>query len=526
VNPWNRRLIALRSRRPVPLRVLVAASAVASVAAFCESRMWAPEDPVLHQDVLDHFTGFVADAMPRRPMILAGPDGRRGTPDDFIVPDLRGDLDLVVRAGMTDLSAPIETTPPISTAVAAANGLGSEIDFAVQAVAGWELSPLEHLAATSPSLDGNPVLALAFADLDADGRIGPTLRDGIARDEEAESAELVPVGMQMVTFANARASGRMRLLVGSPAAHPVRVALTAIAFSGPTDPAYFGGVVPIGSTLMTALPFLPPYDRADSIDAGAQGPEPATPDRPLGVEIARAFDPDPADPLWGGLLDLALDGSETSIDVVESVSTQATHFGVARSAGEPDYVQTERRPVRTGLDELGNPHAYEIAGRIHVADDGRESEVAVRIVPLDRLGNVADLAVPSSVELTTHGIVVIRWPDQDGDPHRETVLVSSAAGAAVLLDDRGGAFDDPLADRLVVAAAGTGTQVDLILPDADVNDSGTVDQADADEVGLRIGLDLADVVFEDRHDVDGNGRIERADEIIVRDRLRSAVTIP
>ncbi len=514
------------SRRPAPLRILVAAAAVATTAAYCESRMWAPEDPVLHYDVLDHFNGLVAEVLPQRPIVFAGLDGVLKTADDFQVHNLRGDIDLVVRAGVTNLSAPIAVAPPVTAAMFASDGLGSEVDFAVQAVAGWELNPLEHLATTSPSLEGNPVLVLAFGDLDADGRIGPTLRDGVVLDDEAEAAELVPIGMQMVTVSNARASGRLRLLAGAPSARPLRIALTAIAFSGPTDPGFLGGVVPIGTALMTALPFLPPADRSESIDAGPRGPEPATPDRPLGIEVEPAFAPDPSDPVWGGQLDLALDGSELSIDVVETVSGPATHVGIARSATEPDYVETAGRPVRTGVDELGVARPYEIAGRIHVPDDGGDSEVAIQIVPLDRLGNIADLATPASVTLSTGGIVVIRWPDLDGDPFRETLVVSSAAGTSVLLDDRGGVYDDRLSDALVLASPIGGSRVDLVLPDPDVNESGIVDRADADQVAVRRGLRLGDLAFEDRHDVDGNGRIEREDELIVRRRLQSTVTVP
>ncbi|MBK7951876.1 MAG: hypothetical protein IPK00_24745 [Deltaproteobacteria bacterium] len=510
----------------MPVRILVGIAGLASLAAYCEGRYFAPEDPVLHFDVLDHFTGRIAEAPPGRPLVLPGPDGVLGTEDDFPIPLLRGDVDLVVRAGTSELVGPIPTGPSSVQALAANNGLGSEVDFVVRAVPGWQTSPFDQPVEWSPSLEGNPVLVLAFADFDGDGRIGPSARDAIALDDEAEAAELVPVGMQMVSLENARASGRLRLLAGGPSARPFRIALTAIAFTGGTEPGFLGGVVPTGPALMTAMPFIPPNDRREIVDAGPAGPEPATPDRPLGLEIRHAFDPAPSDPVWGGELDLALDGTETSIDVVEVVSGPATHFGVAVSARNADYLQLDRRPVRLGLDDIGSSHPYEIAGRIHVADDGGDSEVALQIVPLDPLGSITDLPAPASVTLSTSGNVAIRWPDLDGDPFRETIVVSSAAGTPVVLDDRGGPHDDRLTDRLVLTSSGGGSQVDLVSPDPDVDDSGTVDAADAQAIALRTGLSVGDLVFEDRHDVDGNGRIERADELAAQARIGSTVSVP
>lgn len=510
----------------VPLRVLASLCAVATLAAFCEVWVYTPDDLVVHLDVLDPATNLAAEAAPARPIVLLGPDGVRGTADDFLVPGQRGDIDLVVRAGTTALSAPIATAPPTPIAVPAQNGLGAEIDFAVQAVAGFEPHPLEAVVKSSPSLHGRSVLVLAFPDLDADGRVGPTRRDGIAPDDEVEAAELVPVGMQLVTFSNAGASGRIRLLAAGPAGRPLRVALAAIALLGPTDPGFLGGVVPTGPALMTALPFLPPFDRSRAFDAGPQGPEPATPDRPLGIRMEAEFIPAPSDPTWGDQLDLAVDGSEISIDVVDVISGPATHFGVAKSAFDPDYVQTRSRQARPGLDDLGGSHPYEIAGRIHVADDGGDSRVALQVVALDRLGNVTDPSVPTSVALSTAGNAAILWPDVDGDPFSETVLVATAAGAAIVLDDRAGAYDDRLDDVLVISHPSGGSRVDLVSPDPDVDDSGLVDPQDVGLVVASIGARAGDPSFEDRYDVDGNGRIDRSDELIVRRRSGSLIAIP
>ena len=270
-------------------RILIALLGVSMLAmAYTTPRFNSQSDALLDGDWIDPILNQIALILPGRPFISPGSDGEFGTGDDFFTTYLVGDLDLVLRAGISDSAGPIP--PPALGAVgtlfatAAADGMGTEIDFIVAAVDGMTPNPLSD-PVFSPAIEGNPVLVLAFADLDADGHIGPTLLDEDAFDDEVESAELEPIGMQMLPVIDGRAIGRIRLLAGGPTANPTRVILTAVVFTGDPDPARFGGIVPIGPLMSTAQPVLPPIFPEDVIDAGPAGPEPMTPDRPLPVRV-------------------------------------------------------------------------------------------------------------------------------------------------------------------------------------------------------------------------------------------------
>lgn len=389
------------------------------VAGVFAPRFYSPADPLLHLDWLDTQLNQVAFALPNRPIISAGHDARFRTQDDVVNGLLLGDLDLVLRVGTCEssgaLAPPAFSMHPPFLATTATIGMGTEVDFIVATVDGHAENPLDN-PVFSAAIEGNPMLVLAFADLDADGLIGPRLRDGDPYDAEVASAELDPVGMDVSKLVGRSTSGRLRLLAGGPAGNSTRVLLAAAIFAGTPDPDVFGGVIPIGPALATAFPFLPSTALRDVIDAGPAGPEPPTPDRPLGIEITRAFDPDPADPKSGELLSLRTDGSEVSVDGATSLAGDVSRVGVALSARLPTYKNLDRRVVRSGLDDEGLPHPYEIAERITVFDDGSAGEVGIRVVPLNRLGNITDLRRPENVTLTTGGAVEIVFPDTDGDP--------------------------------------------------------------------------------------------------------------
>jgi len=380
--------------RPIQSKILIATCALSMVASVCAPRFNSPSDLLLHLDWLDPQLNQVAFALPDRPIFSAGPDGEFGTEDDVVNPLLIGDLDLVLRVGISEsigpLPAPALSMDPPFLAATATIGTGTEVDFVVAAVDSHAASPLDN-PILSAAIEGNPMLVLAFADIDADGLIGPTLRDGDPFDAEVESAELEPIGMQISTVVDGYATGRIRLLAGGPAGNPTRVLLTAAIFAGPRDPDLFGGVIPIGPALSTALPFLPSTTVDDVIDAGPAGPEPTTQDRPLGIKITRAFDPDPSDPISGEFFSLRVDGSELSVDGASSLAGPVSRVGLALSARLLTYKNLQRRVVRSGVDDEGRPHPYEIAERITISDDGPTSEVDIRVVPLDGLGNITDL---------------------------------------------------------------------------------------------------------------------------------------
>jgi hypothetical protein len=524
------RLEQPRRCRPIRSKILIATCALSMVAGVCAPRFDSPSDRLLHQDWLDTQLNQVAFALPDRPIISSGSDGEFGTEDDVVNQLKIGDLDLVLRVGISEsigpLPAPALSMDPPFLAAAATIGTGTEVDFIVAAVDGHAASPLDN-PILSASIEGNPMLVLAFADLDADGLIGPTLRDGDPFDTEVESAELEPIGMQISTVVDGYATGRLRLLAGGPAGNPTRVLLTAAIFAGPRDPEILGGVIPIGPALSTALPFLPSTTVDDIIDTGRPaGPEPVTQDRPLGIKITRAFDPDPSDPISGELFSLRVDGSEISVDGASSLAGPVSKVGLALSARLLTYENLVRRVVRSGVDDQGRPHPYEIAERITVSDDGPTSEVDIRVVPLDRLGNITDLFGPEIVTLSTGGIVEILFPDTDADPYRETVVLSGAQGTILRLGDPGGVFDDPLSDTLIIDSQIGGAIIDLVLPDPDVDDSGVVDENDLAQVKAARGLQHGELFYQPRLDVNGDGRIDKKDELLVSSLQGLVVTTP
>ena len=511
---------------------MIAIGALWMIAAECAIRFNSPSDLLLHQDWVDTETNLVAFALPNRPIISAGLDGEFLTDDDLVDVFRLGDLDLVLRVGLSEslgpLPAPALSMTPPFMATAATIGSGTEVDFIVAAVDGHAASPLDS-PIFSKAIESKPMLVLAFADFDGDGLIGPTLRDGDPLDGEVESAELEPIGMQISTVVDGYANGRLRLLAGGPAGNPTRIVLTASIFAGTPGrgQAVFGGVVPLGPVLTTALPFFPPIAVEDVVDTGRPaGPEAPTSDRPIGVNIESEFDPDPTDPILGELFSLPVDGSEISIDGASSLAGPVSRVGLALSARLATFENLERRVVRSGLDDAGLPHPYEIAERITVPDDGSTGEVAIRVVPLDRLGNITDLFEPEIVTLTTGGIVEILSPDTDADPYRETVLLSSAQGTTLRLGDPGGVFDDPLSDVLVLDSPIGGAIIDLVLPDPDVDDSGTVDEADLAQVEAARGLQHGDLLYLPRLDVNGDGRIDKKDANLVASLQGLEITAP
>jgi hypothetical protein len=580
----------LSKRILTPALCLVAALA----AADQHPRVHAPGDAMLHGDALDPATGRAAEIVPGAPWIEPGPDGRFGSADDVVHADIIGDVDIVVRSGVTklvgdavvtaadvqliqaqfnndcnldptlDCSAdlngdnlvnvadfqilalqlgndcnvnpdlacsadfdsriPATHTPATApTSVADAFGLGVPVDFVVSASDG--VRPPAGRPVDAPSLEGVPILVMAFADLDGDGFVGITHLDGDTTDLEIEDAELSPVGRRYAIAAGGLASGSIQVPVGGPAGAETRVVLAAAAYAGPFDPAFFGGSVPDGPTVMTHLPFLPRTEPVDVLGGALRGP--ADPFDRVGAEASAAFTPRPADPQLGEAFTLRTDGSTASVDLVLAGSGAAVRFGLAQAPNPATYRFIESRPLRRGLDENGAPATYEILQHLVVADDGAASQTTLRVVPVDRLGNVADLEAAASVRVRSTGPVRIVSPDADGSPLTETLVVSDARGVQIVVDDLGvGRFDDANAAGLVLEGGGAASRVDAFLPDPDVDDSGLVDALDVTLVQMFDGQRFGDPAFDPDLDLDGDGRIDDADASAVRRRLGEVVAIP
>jgi hypothetical protein len=519
-----------RGRRSPRIRsttLALAALAYAALGVRCPFGLQrSPGDRMLHLDPILP-TGEIVELPHRARPVLPGPDGELGTGDDLVFSGPRGDVDVLVRTGITQFTGPFPP-PSIAAGTAALPAAESEpfaegapIPFVVAASDGRR--PPAGAPVVPPSLEGAPVLVLAFPDLDADGYVGVTELDGDAGDAAIEEEELRPVGRRFAPASAGRASGELFLAAGGPAGAELLVALCAAAYAGPFDPQHFGGAVPDGPAVMTRLPFLPRTDPDDVIDGNAPGD--ADPDRLVGVEVEPAFTPDPAGPL-GESYTLRASGADASIDFARSRSGALARFGLARAPDPASYRSLPGRPLRPGLGGGGKRQLFEVVQQLALADDGAASTVAVRVVPLDRLGNVTGVPGSEEVTLLAGGGVAIAAPDADGDPAREVFDVANARGVAVTLDDAGaGILDDADGTLRIESSAGLAL-LEVFLPDPDVDDSGSVDAADVALVAGRRGAALGEAEYEARLDLSGDGRIHDEDAAAVQAALGANVPVP
>jgi hypothetical protein len=329
-------------------------------------------------------------------------------------------------------------------------------------------------------------LVLAFADLDGDGYVGITHLDGFSNDTDIERAELEPVGRRFAIGDGERAEGDLFLGIGAPQGLRVALAAGAVAgayenpevacvschgWAGPARDAFAGpfdvegaSLVPDGPAVMTHLPFLPVTNYEEIRRSSPRKAVPATPAGRVGVEVRVALEPDPTDPRIREAFTLRLDGSDPSIDVATVHSGPLSRFGVADVAHNWSYRKSVRGRLRTGLDRAGYASAVEVLRWLEVPDDGPDKRVHVQIVPLDRLGNIAQVPAPTQVSLRTRGIVRIHSPDEDADPYRETIVVDHPSGTRIVLDDNGaGVWDDRGSDALAIEGGGALSRADLYL---------------------------------------------------------------
>jgi hypothetical protein len=484
---------------------------------------------MLHQDTGDPAGGGLLETPSGTPGILAGPDDLFGTDDDVPCSYCFGDVDLVVRTGIGSFGSAF---PPqairsgfaaLPLAVAEPFGQGTPIPFVVGASDGSE-RPAAGNPVSPPSLVDVPILALAFGDLDGDGVIGVTLLDGNALDAPLEEEELRPLGRRFAPSSGGRASGELFVAAGGPAGAELLVAVGAAAYAGPFRAQHFGGKVPDGPMVMTQLPFRPRTEPDAVIDGAAPGA--ADPDALAGVQVEEAYLPDPAHGTVGESFTLRPMKPDPSLDFARAHAGELARFGLARVPSPANYRSLPGRPLRPGLDGAGARAVYEVLQQLHLPDDGGASTLTARILPLDRLGNVADVPAARSVTLRAGGGVAILAPDGDGDPAQETFPAANARGVAVVLGDAsGGSFDDPDGFLDVESAEGL-HRLEIYLPDADVDDSGFVDAADVALVAAAEDAVLGDPAYDPRLDLSGNGRIRGEDVALVEDQLGGSVPVP
>jgi hypothetical protein len=500
------------------------------VAARCAGLYFDRGDPMLHLDAVDAKTQHFLEMPPEGRPLAPGPDGIPGTEDDVLLGYVSGDVDLVLRTGMTSFSGPIPDPTvegglaPLPVAVAEPFGDGTPIEFAVAASDNWGADSSFGNAIDPPSLANAPVLAVAFGDLDGDGYVGVTSLDGNALDTSLEEEELRPVGRQFAFASGGRAGGSVAIAAGGPTGAELLVAVGAAAYAGPFDPQHFGGAVPKGPMVMTHLPFLP-RTRPDRVLDGPL-PGPADPNAIVGVQIEPGLVPDPAVPTLAERFTVYPSRHRQTADFAHAHSGAFARFGLGRVPVPATYRDLPGRPLRPALDDAGGRIVLEVLQQLSLPDDGAASKGAARVVPLDRLGNVADLESGSTVTLRAEGGVAIVSPDNDGFADRESFTVSNARGRTVVLDDLGsGVFDDEDGAVEVESSAGL-LRLDVFLPDPDVDDDGAVDSADEDAVDALNGLRLGEPGYDARFDLTGDGRIDGDDADVVGAHRGDSIPVP
>jgi len=500
--------------------------ACAALGFECVGIHWSPDDLMLHGDATDPATGAFLEIPAGAPATLPGPDGELATGDDVVLRAVRGDVDLVVRTGLQSFGAafPAAKTPGTApVAVAEPFGDGTPVLFVAGASDGRH-GPAAGNPVDPPSLADAPVLAVAFGDLDGDGVIGVTELDGDALDLELEEAELVPIGRRFASSSGGRAAGQLPVAAGGPTGAEVLVAVGAAAYAGPFDPQHFGGAVPDGPLVMTLLPFQPRTLPGDVLDGNLPGA--ADPNALTGVQVEPAYVPEPARPGVRERFSIRLAAAHPSLDLARAHSGAFARFGLVRAPDPATYRALPGRPLRPGLDDVGGRAAYEVLQQLFVADDAGATQTALRVVPLDRLGNVADLATSRSVTLRAEGGVAIAIPDTDGDPSAETLSIGNARGVAVTVDDSSpGSFDDGDGALFVESVLGL-QRLDVFLPDPDVDDSGSVDTDDLDLIDSRRNARLGDELYDPRFDLSGDGRIRDEDVALAESHLGEDVDVP
>ena len=442
----------MRARRATGRRSWTAALAAALLGMAFSTPVAGTSFPIFAGDPIDPGTGRPYTILPGLPLLLPQPTGQFSPP--IVDASKQGDIDLVVRAGHVmggpSIPPPV-ATPPTAVAGGVQLVAGSEIPFTVIASDGDPATPYGH-PLPGPEMDGIPVLVGAFADLDGDGVIEPTNDDptgDVDNARELQESNFL-VGRQIAIFQNGVASGTIAVAKGAPAsAGGLRVILTAAAYVGPFDPTYFLGLVPDGPALTTALPVFPGLDPYRIIEGRARGGA-ILPTVRLGVDLEPAFDPPVDDPVLGTPFALPTDGSSPTIDRATVYSGALSRFRFVRPSSAADFPVGTAVPLYRGAGGV----LFEPLTMVDVPDDGPGGTRLVRLVPMDLLDNVTDPPPGAMVTLVARPGLVIASPDLDGDPSRETIAVTQAAGVDVALDDAGGAGDSGVGSTLSVLMNG------------------------------------------------------------------------
>src|SRR5262245_8929163 len=406
--------------------------------------------PVFAGDPIDPTTGAPYIILPGVPLVNPGPDGRFGTGDDLIDPSIVGDVDLVVRTGGGYTGGPIPAPHPGLAATPAVTVGGTS---AFQGILSDGQPPfVTGNPLTGAELNGRPLLAVAYADLDGDGFIGPTAADGDADDEIERQEILVPAGRAAASIVNGVAAGSLALTAGAPAsAGGLGVVVTAGATTGTTPFLYFDG-----PWIATLLPYMPPLDPKRIIGGnGLGGPDPSHLLADFELEFEKTFSPAPNHPILGTPYAIPLDGTSQTVDLLRAVSGAVAGVSFGAPVDPATFVADPARRLLPAIGPSGARTLLEGTSAIALASDGLGGAITVDCFLTDRFGNATDPPAGGyAVTLEAGPRLVIVSPDTDGDPHTEPLVFANANAIALVIDDAGVPASVPAVDHLVAVRNG------------------------------------------------------------------------
>lgn len=441
---------------------------------------------VFDGDPVDGGTRLPFPIMPGLPLVLPGTDERFGTGDDVVDTGITGDVDVAVRIG-TITSAAIP--PPSGAAGGPAvlqveagggvTGQGAEAAFTVMVSDGTGSPPYGNVI-TNAELDLRPVAVFAFADFDDDGVIGPNAADG-NDDAAIEQQEIFAHnGRQVGQVSAGRLAGDIGFHVAAPASMGgLKVSLSAAVYTGNDAEELFSD----GTAVYTLWPVFPPLDPRRVLSGGGRPPPPdAETPAEVDFDVERNYRPDPSHPVLGSSFAVPVDGSEPTTDQVVVVSGPAVRADFFQEVGANGFRPTSRAWVRPAPEQNGSGRTYVRAAQmLSIPFAIEEDPRTLRLLPTDRLGNVADPPEGGMMlDLVATGPVAITAPDTDGDTSRESVVLTSAAGVVVTVTDANNAGTGSIA-VLQGSRPLAALQVEVPL-DSDLDGDARIDDGDFDGI--------------------------------------------
>jgi len=492
---------------------------------FAQIDLCDPVSPVFDGDPCDPLTGPYP-MLPGLPLVLPekGPNASWNDGPPVITTGLTGDVDLAVRVGFFPNES--EVPPPAGSLenpnflqyVAGGGGSsqGAPVVFTTFVTDGPGTLPY---GAPLAGLETRPVAVFGYADLDGDGRIGPTDLDGSV-DNELEAQEAIGhVGRQVGQIGIDRFSNQLAVRIGAPASiGGLRISLVAGMYTG-DDPEQLWSN---GTPIFTNWPFFPPLDPLAVVYLAEANPPDSSGPNILFYQPSGFLRPEPDTTDLVEAFALDAGGGNPSTDQYISLSGPAVGARLFRDVSPSSFTASSRLVVRPAPPVSGSVRKLVApAGEVAVKT-GRN--VSFRLMPVDSLGNIADPG-PSGVpaRITAEGGLVILSPDADKNPFEETLNIDKARGQVIRIGTTGvegrqrvTVYDPPPAlpiglDQALVFASASG--------EIDADDDGILDDGDGSgTIGDRscVAADVLasapcddncpDVVNPSQNDSDGDGQ--------------------